>query len=149
VPGGPKRIDPRGYVIVIAVAIFWAAATLWLAGGRGDLGSIAASTIRTPAGAVGMLSFAMATSPRDLAVPFRSARHIGSIAAIGVASTLLGSLLYVYAVGEAGAARTTILNAASPMMALPLSIIFLKEPFTRTIALGTAVCVAGILLVVV
>jgi drug/metabolite transporter (DMT)-like permease len=96
-----------------------------------------------------MLGFALATAPRDLAVPFRRLDHIGPIAIIGIASTLLGSLLYVYAVGEAGAARTTILNAASPMMALPLSILFLKEPFTRSIAIGTAICVAGILLVVV
>ena len=128
--------------------MFWAAATLWLAGQRGDLGSVAASAIRTPAGTAGMLAFALATAPRDLVVPFRTFNHIAAITVIGVVSTLFGSLLYVYAVGEAGAARTTILNAASPMMALPLSIIFLKEPFTRAVAIGTGVCVAGVVLVV-
>lgn len=142
------RADWLGYGLIAVVAVFWAAATLWLAGQRGDLGSVAASAIRTPAGTAGMLAFALATAPRDLVVPFRTFNHIAAITVIGVVSTLFGSLLYVYAVGEAGAARTTILNAASPMMALPLSIIFLKEPFTRAVAIGTGVCVAGVVLVV-
>lgn len=148
-PGGAeKATDWVGYALVGLVAIVWAAATLWLAGQRGNLGSIAASSVRTPAAAVGMLAFALATAPRDLVLPFQRPAHIASIVAIGVASSLFGSLLYVYAVGEAGAGRTTILSAASPMMALPLSVYFLKEPFTRLVAIGTAVCVGGVVLVV-
>ena len=45
-------------------------------------------------------------------------------------------------------ARTAVLSATSPLMALPLSIIFLGEKLTRRIGLGTALCVVGILLVV-
>ena len=146
IPRAP-RADWLGFGLVGIVAISWAAATLWLAGQRGDLGAIAASAIRTPAATVGMLVFAFATAPKALAAPLRTFNHAAAIAGVGVMA-LIGGLLYVYAVGEAGAARTTILNAASPMMALPLSIIFLKEPFTRAVAAGTAVCVAGIVLVV-
>ena len=134
--------------LVVAVAIFWAAATLWLAGGRGDLGSIAASSIRTPAGAVGMLAFTLVAARSDLAAPLRDRKQMAAIAAIGLVSTLFGSLLYVYAIGEAGASRTTILSATSPLLALPLSVFFLKEPFTRVAAAGTVASVAGIILVV-
>jgi len=74
---------------------------------------------------------------------------MGSIIAIGITGTLFGSLLYVYAVGEAGAARTSILNACAPLMAVPLSVLVLKERFTRLIGLGTLICVAGVVLVVV
>jgi drug/metabolite transporter (DMT)-like permease len=142
------RTDFRGYAIVVVVAAFWAAATLWLAGGRGDLGSISASMLRTPAGAVGMMAFACITAPADLKAPLKNRGSLLGVTALAVFGTLLGSLLYVYAVGEAGASRTTILNATSPLLALPLSVIVLKEPFTRLAALGTVIAVAGIVLVV-
>ena len=145
---GRRRADTIGYALVIVVGVFWAAATLWLAGGRGDMGSVSASAIRTPAGAGAMLGFALITAPRDLASPFRDRRLLLAVAAIGLVSTLFGSLLYVYAVGEAGASTTTILSATSPLLALPLAVIVLKEPFTRMAGLGTVICVAGIVCVV-
>ncbi|MFN0144967.1 MAG: DMT family transporter [Dehalococcoidia bacterium] len=143
-----RSADVRGYVLVVAVGVFWAAATLWLAGGRGDMGSISASALRTPASAGAMLGFALITAPRDLISPFRRRREWMSVVAIGLLSTLFGSLLYVYAVGEAGASTTTILNATSPLLALPLAVLVLKEPFTRKAGLGTVICVAGIVCVV-
>ena len=67
----------------------------------------------------------------------------------GVIGTGFGSLMYVYAVVHAGAARTAVLSATSPLLALPLSMIFLGERFTTRIGAGTALCVAGIVLVVI
>ena len=152
-PGSPVRrlrdsSQVVGYSIVVLVGVFWAAATLWLADGRGDLGPFAASALRTPAGAVGMLTFGLVTAPSQLAAPFKRRELILGIAAVAVVGTLFGSLLYVYAVGEAGPGKTSILNACAPLLALPLSILVLKEPFTRLVAAGTIVCVAGIVLVV-
>ena len=112
------------------------------------MGSIAASTLRTPAGAIGMLAFGLATAPQTLVTPFRNRAVILGITAVAVAGTLFGSLLYVYAVGEAGPGKTSILNACAPLLALPLAVYALKEPFTRIVAVGTVVCVAGIVLVV-
>lgn len=147
-PSHRQGIGVQGYVMVVLVGVTWAAATLWLAKGRGDMPSIAASALRTPAGALGMLAFAMATAPADLAAPFKRPRDLAAIAALGLVGTAFGSLLYVYAVGEAGPGKTTVLSAASPLMALPLSVFFLKEKLTKTIAVGTAVAVVGVVLVV-
>jgi len=94
------------------------------------------------------MSFALVTQRKELAVPFRDRRHIGAIAIAGLAGTAFGSLLYVYAVGAAGAARTAILNATAPVMGMPLSVLFLGEKLTWRVAIGTAVCVAGVVLVV-
>ncbi|HET7737978.1 MAG TPA: DMT family transporter [Tepidiformaceae bacterium] len=138
----------QGYIGIVVVGVLWAAASLWLAVGREDLGAVAAGALRTPAGAVGMVAFGLATRPRELIVPFADRRHIGAIVLAGLVGTAFGSLLYVYAVGEAGAARTAVLSAASPLMALPLSVIFLKEPLTGRILAGTVLCVGGIGLVV-
>jgi drug/metabolite transporter (DMT)-like permease len=137
-----------GYALLGGVGVTWAAATLWLAAASGDLGAIAAGTIRTPAGAVALLGFALAFQRRALVAPFRSRAHLGAIALAGVVGTTIGSLLYVYAVVTAGAARTAILSSTSPLLALPLSIVFLGERLTRRILAGTLLCVAGIVLVV-
>lgn len=138
----------HGYGLLIAVGVFWTIATLWLANAKGDLGPIAAGAIRTPSGAVALVSFVAATQRPALIAPFRNRNHVLAILGAGMIGTGLGSLCYVYAVVEAGAARTAVLSATSPLMALPLSMIFLGERFTRRIAAGTACCVGGILLVV-
>ncbi|MGE0600893.1 MAG: DMT family transporter [Dehalococcoidia bacterium] len=140
--------DAFGYGMLLAVGILWAVATLWLANARGDLEAIAAGSIRTPAGATALLGFAMATQRPNLVAPFRNRNHIGAILAAGMVGTGFGSLLYVYSVLEAGAAQAAVLSATSPLMALPLSILFLGERFTRRIGAGTVVCVAGIIVVV-
>lgn len=149
-PVNPKPVSALvlGYTLIVLVGVFWAAATLWLADGRGEMGTIAASALRTPAGAIGMLAFGLATAPRDLATPLRSRHLVLGLAAVAIVGTLFGSLLYVYAVGEAGPGKASILNACAPLLALPLSVLVLKEPFTKLVAAGTVVCVAGIVMVV-
>ena len=136
------------YGLLVLVGLLWATATLWLAGADDNLGAIAAGSMRTPAGAVALVSFGMATMPRAMKAPFSDRRQLGGIIAAGLLGTAFGSLMYVYAVVEAGAARTAVLSATAPLMGLPLSIIFLGERFTRRIGLATVLCVAGILLVV-
>jgi drug/metabolite transporter (DMT)-like permease len=135
-------------VLIVLVGVFWAAATLWLADGRGQMGSVAASVLRTPAGAAGMLAFGLLTARSDLVAPFRRRETMIGIVSVAIVGTLFGSLLYVYAVGEAGPGKTSILNACAPLLALPLSVAILKEPFTKIVAAGTVVAVAGIILVV-
>lgn len=149
-PSGPAFAAAgfSGYALLVLVGVFWAAATLWLASAKGDLGAIAAGAVRTPAGAVALLAFAATMQPRELRAPFRNRNHILGIVAAGIVGTAFGSLMYVYAVVTAGAARTAVLSATSPLLALPLSMMFLGERFTRRIGLGTVCCVSGILLVV-
>jgi drug/metabolite transporter (DMT)-like permease len=148
-PPAPRdRREAEGYVLLLLVGVLWACATLWLAAGKGDLGAIAAGSMRTPAGAVALLAFALATQRPQLFAPFANRRHIGAIVAAGLAGTAFGSLLYVYAVVTAGAARTAVLSATSPLLALPLSILFLGERLTQRVGAGTVLCVLGIVLVV-
>ena len=148
-PPGRGSPDAIAFALLAFVGVAWTIATLWLANARGDLEPIAAGAIRTPAGAFALLGFAMATQRPDLTAPFRERRHLGAIFLAGIIGTGLGSMLYVYSVLEAGAAQAAVLSATSPLMALPLSIVFLKERFTVRIACGTVICVAGIMLVVV
>ncbi len=143
-----SRFFRDSYWLLPVVGFAWAGATLLLARSRGDLDAIAAGTLRTPAGAISLLLLTGLLQRSDLARPFKNPRHIGLIMAAGIAGTAFGSLLYVYSVIEAGAARAVVLNATAPLMAVPLSILFLGERFSRRIAAGTAVSVAGVILVV-
>jgi drug/metabolite transporter (DMT)-like permease len=68
------------------------------------------------------------------------------LALTGIGGTGFGSLLYIYAIQEAGAGRTAVLSALSPLFALPLGAVFLKEPITRWVAIGTGLAVVGIAL---
>jgi drug/metabolite transporter (DMT)-like permease len=142
------RASAIGLAMVGGVAIMWSAATLWLADARNDLGAIEASAIRTPASAVGMLAFSLAFARPSLAAAVTDRGTLAALTVLGLVGTLFGSLLYVYAIGEAGAGRTSILNATSPLLALPLSIAFLKEKVTRRTLTGTVIAVLGIILVV-
>lgn len=136
-----------GFGLLMTVGITWAIATLWLSEAKGDLSAIAAGAIRTPAGAIGLLAFGLATRPRDIAAPFSDRRHIGAIVLAGLFGTLFGSLLYVYSVVEAGPAKAAVLSSTAPLMALPLGVVFLGEVFTKRSVWGTVCCVGGIVLV--
>ena len=137
------------YALLPLVGLFWAVATLWLSAAKGDLSAIAVGTIRTPAGAIALLAFGLITQPANMRAPFASRMHIGTIVVAGLLGTLFGSLLYVYSVVEAGAAKAAVLSATAPLMALPLGVIFLGEPLGRRSVGGTACCVGGILLLTI
>ncbi|MEX0781078.1 MAG: DMT family transporter [Dehalococcoidia bacterium] len=149
-PGPPQAPSAlHGYLLLLLVGIFWASASLLLAGQRGDLGAIAAGTVRIPAGAIGLLGFVVVAQREDLAIPFRDRRLLWGIVLAGLVGTGIGSMLYVYGVLEAGAARASVLSATAPLMGLPLSILILKERLNMWVVAGTVLCVLGIVLVVV
>ena len=145
---GPQRLQPRALLHLLAVGIIWTCATLWLAAAANDMGAVPANTLRASASCLSLIVFTVATDRPGLAAPFRNRTYLLAILAAGLVGTLFGSLAYVYAVTTAGAARTAVLQSTAPLMALPLSVIFLREPLTRRAVGGTLACVAGILLVV-
>jgi drug/metabolite transporter (DMT)-like permease len=72
-----------------------------------------------------------------------------ALAVAGIIGIGIGSLLYIFAVQEAGAGKTAVLTSTLPLFALPLAVIFLREKITPTVLLGTALCILGIWLVAV
>jgi drug/metabolite transporter (DMT)-like permease len=148
--GRRRRVsrDLEGYAMLTIVSVTWAAATLWLAWAGNELGAVATWAVRTPIGAAGLIIVSLATRRGPLLALVRDRRQLGVIVVAGVVGTAIGSLCYVYSVVEIGAARAAVLSATSPLMALPLAILFLEERTTWQIGAGTAACVAGIVLVI-
>jgi drug/metabolite transporter, DME family len=147
------RVDVlRGALFAVAAALSWASATVWLRGAQDNLDAIGAASLRIPAASVAVMATIAVTSGgfgsaarnplRDL-----SPRAVIVVAVAGLLGTGLGSILFIYAVEHAGAARTAFLTTAAPLFALPMGVLFLSEKLTARVLLGTALTVAGIWLV--
>lgn len=134
--------------VLLLVSGCWSIATLLLAAGRGNLDALAIGAIRIPAGGITIAVAATIASRGAVLRHFPTRDDFPLLAAIGIGGTAVGSLLYIYAIAEAGVARATILNSTSPLMVVPLSMAFLGERPTALVGLGTAVCLIGTLLVV-
>ncbi len=138
----------QGYALLLMVPVLWTTATIVLAGAGDHVGPIPAAGLRVPVGAALLMAFVVATRPREIESAVRRRRDMLTIAAAGIAGIVIASLLFVYALFEAGAARTAVLTSCSPLFAMPLAIVFLRERLTRYVLLGTTLSVAGIIVVV-
>ena len=138
-PGSRKK----GLALVGAATVFYALSTTWLRAGSGNLGPVAAGALRIGATAAVLLPAARQSEKRPAA-----ARDLLAAAVAGVLGMGIGGLFYIAAVEQVGAGRTAILTSTMPLFSLPLAVLFLGERLTRRVALGTAVCILGIALIV-
>ncbi|MFQ5382679.1 MAG: DMT family transporter [Dehalococcoidia bacterium] len=144
-PAGPGLM--RGLGLVVFASLCWAVATVWLGHAGEGVSTVAIGAIRIPAAAivVGLL----VSLRRDAALRWRSVPR-GAMAVLGIAGlagTGFGSLLFIYAIQEAGAGRTAVLSSLSPLFAVPLGAVWLREPITGWVAVGTVLAVLGIMLI--
>lgn len=149
----PVRLRMRarrfeGYALLVTVPVLWTCATLVLAQAGDEVGFIPAAGLRVPAGALLLMTFLVMTRRPALSAAVRRRRDVVTIAGAGIAGIVVASLLFVFALFEAGAARTAVLTSSSPLFAIPLAIAFLGESLSRYVLLGTGLTVTGIIVVV-
>jgi drug/metabolite transporter (DMT)-like permease len=144
-PSARPRLSSRraGLVLVGAATIFYALSTTWLRAGSGNLGPVAAGVLRIGATAAFLLPAGRQLEKRKV-----TARVLLGAAVAGVLGMGIGGLFYIAAVEQAGAGRTAILTSTMPLFSLPLAVLFLHERLTRRVALGTAICILGIWLII-
>ena len=144
----PVRVDvARGVFFAVAAAAAWATATVWLRGQQGDLDAIAAASIRIPAASLAVMGTIAATRGGERPLRSLQRNSVAVVALAGLLGTGLGSVLFIYAVDELGAAETAFLTTSAPLFALPMGVLFLGERLTARVLLGTVVTIAGIWLV--
>ncbi|MBD3191187.1 MAG: EamA family transporter [Candidatus Heimdallarchaeota archaeon] len=66
----------------------------------------------------------------------------------GILGLFAGNILYLWGVDTVGPSTSAAINASAPLVATPLSIIFLKEKINLRIILGTLLTTGGILLII-
>jgi len=136
----------RGLWLALATSVVWALGTITLKLASTEVHSVVVNSIRQLLGA-GMLGALTLAGGR-----WRDFRQVDrrSWGVIGLASLLgtgIGSLLFVVAIQMVGAGRTSVLTSASPLLAVPFSMLLLNEQPNRWTVVGIALTTAGIALV--
>lgn len=147
VGGLSSAIILRGLALIVVAAACWAIATVWLGHAAGDTSAVAVGAIRIPAAALvvgALVSLRRGSGIRIRAVPLQA---MVLLAVAGIIGTGIGSWLFVYAIQEAGAGKTAVLSSLSPLFAVPLGAIWLKEPITPWVIVGAVLAVVGIVLI--
>ena len=145
------HIDARsqrlGVLAAIGAAMLWAIGTTAMKYGLQDgVNVIAINAFRLPLGALILLAMAqMRGGARTWQSYDRD--NIPALIALSLYSNGLGAILWVLAIDLAGAARAALLNTMSPLIGVPLSILFLHERVTTRIAVGAVLSVIGIVMI--
>lgn len=144
VPGVPRSRLVVGLGMVVLVGLCWAVASVWTRAVAEDYSTTVVGAVRIPAAALLVVGFAAANRQSGLRKRTVSKKGLALLTIAGVVGTGAGSLMYLYALQEIGAGKAAVLSSSSPLFALPLGAIVLKEPITRWVAIGTLLAVTGI-----
>lgn len=143
-----ERRPRAGLWLVLLAALLWAVSAVLLRLTADGIAAPLVSAVRMPTAAVFVLALALGTGRLRPAGGY-SRRSLGILVLAGLLGVGIGSVLYVVAIQEAGAARTAILSSTAPLFALPLAAFSLGERITSRIAAGAVLTVAGIWLITV
>lgn len=143
----PRRELWLGTALVLAAALLWALASVWLRVAADGVQPALAQAIRLPVAAA--VTAVVARGAGHSLWHHRYGRG-GLIALLltGVVGTGVGSMLFVLAVQRAGAAKTAVLSSTAPLFALPLAALLLGERLTARVVAGTVLSTVGVWLVV-
>jgi len=144
---GDTSFDRIGIALALACAFLYAIGTSLLQIGLIEVEPIDGNFLRTLVGSVEFLPFFLLTRVKGTPNPNRRVTKI--IAFAGLLGMGFGSLLYVSTVKFVGAAMTSVFGSMSPLFAVPISMIFLRERLSRKAAFGILAAIAGVILVVI
>jgi len=71
---------------------------------------------------------------------------VASVAGLGVFCTAAAFLIFFTLIADIGPARATVIAYVNPVVAVILGVIFLEEPFTPGMAIGSVMVIAGSIL---
>jgi uncharacterized membrane protein len=142
----PRAANRSGILLALLASVCWAISSILVAPGVKGLDSIMVSSIRVPA--MSLLAWGVVAMRKSWPkLRQLSRREWLYIVVGGLIGWGLGSILFVYTVASIGAARSAVLTSTSPLLALPLCALLLKEKLTRYTLAGAVLAVAGVALV--
>ena len=135
----------KGVLLALSTSVLYGAEAILVSLGVGHVNGIVANSIRIPVIAVVALFIA---ARRSAFGELRLDHGLGSIALAGVLGWALAGSLWVAAIQHIGASKASIIGSTAPLLAVPLSMIFLGERPTRLTLAGTLLTVVGVIVVV-
>ena len=143
---GPPHPLLTGLALCALAAVCWAATASVLKATLAGVDVLAANSLRIPSVAFALSAVTLVHHGFDRTV--YTPRTVLVVSVAGVLGLGLGSLLFLFGIQEAGAAKTAMLSSTSPVFAAGLALVVLRERLTLTLAAGTALSVAGAWLVI-
>ena len=144
---GPEHHATAGGVsLALGAAACWAISMLMIAPGIEGHDAILVASVRVPALSLVLWAITLARgSWRRLGTLSR--RDWVILLVGGLIGWGLGSMLFVLTVALVGPTQAAILTSTSPMFALPLSALLLRERLSRRVWVGTLLTICGVILV--
>jgi drug/metabolite transporter (DMT)-like permease len=131
-----------GTMAVVLASLSYAVGTLYAQHRMARMSIPVLSTVQCIAGGLVLLPFGLAQLPAH--VPGWKA--LGSVAALGVAGTAIGTLLYYRLVVNHGSTRASLVVYLLPPFALVYGVAFLGEPLRLAKLAGMALILGGVAL---
>jgi drug/metabolite transporter (DMT)-like permease len=142
-----RRTNLIGVGLALTVAVLWAGANSFAKLALLAIDTVTANAVRLPVAA--LLAWLLLGQRWQAEPPWRlPARTLAALLVTGIGAATLAGLLTLYGVQQIGAARASILGATSPLIAVPLSRLVLRERLPARVGVGVLLSVIGIWLIV-
>jgi drug/metabolite transporter, DME family len=136
-----------GITLSLIAALCWGFSATLLKPATLHMSAIQTNAVRMPLIALLLLFLRVLPSGNERlrGISWRSLCIVGGTGLLGMG---LGAYLFIYAITQANPAKVVTLTSSSPLFGMLLAAIFLKEKITPQIALGMALCMAGVYAVI-
>lgn len=141
-----RRVNFVGVTLALSAAVCWSMSTVMLRLGLEEVDATVANVVR-----LSVLMVVLSTMVLKLGNVGRikgyGLRSLGIVFLAGIVGTGLGTFAFLRAVQSAGAARTSILTATTPLFGVPFSLFLKERPSSRTLV-GTGLTMVGVWLTI-
>ena len=136
-----------GALASLGAAMAWAVTSLLARSLMPELGSVAINAIRSTIGGVLLVAWVLATAGVGAFTAISASAWVLLALSI-VLAIALGDTVFFESTRALGVARAMTISTTYPVGAAAIAAVFLGEPVTLPIALGTLVTLAGLVLIV-
>jgi drug/metabolite transporter (DMT)-like permease len=145
----PGHGDLEGLLLVVASSVAWAVGSFLAPRIALPRDALAGTTLQMLAGGIALLPVGLVASPASGLDPSHwSARSIGGFWYLVVFGSIVGYTAYAWLLANVPIAKVSTYAYVNPVVAIALGAIVLSEPVTWRIALGAAIVLASVALVV-
>jgi drug/metabolite transporter (DMT)-like permease len=142
-----RRTNLIGVGLALAAGLCWAGSSTIVKLGLTEIDPVTANAIRQPVAAAILALLLVRVGP--VTPPWRlRGRTLAIVLATGILGSGLSGFFWLYSVTEIGAGRAAVLSSTSPIFAVPLALIWLREKLAARVLIGTLLSVLGIALIV-